>query len=161
MGEKKERKIVVFGKGEVGKSTLLKGLISNSVNISHRGRTTAFDYGILHHQGNKYHFYGTPGQHHFSMVREVLTLGMDTIIFVIDGTYGIDDGDRQIFKEVEATGIPYLLVVNLKDGKDKGIGIEDLQASFKTNRSLCLGVVRGSVLDPASHQEILLTLEGL
>lgn len=161
MGEKSEKKIVVFGKGEVGKSTLLKGLIHNSVNISHRGRTTAFDYGILHHKGIKYHFFGTPGQHHFSMVREVLTLGVDGIIFVIDGTQGVDDGDRQIFKEVEATGIPYLMVINLKNGRNQGIGIEELQAFFKTDRTLCRGVVRGSVLDPDSQREILLTLEGV
>lgn len=57
----KNHKVVVFGKGEVGKSTFINTVIPNATNIAHKGRTVAMDFGKAIVGDFAYHLYGTPG----------------------------------------------------------------------------------------------------
>lgn len=158
---KKEKKIVIFGKGEAGKSTLMQTLIPGAVNIDHNGRTVAFDYGILNRGGIKYHFYGTPGQYRFGVIREILSLNVDGIIFVVDGSTGIDRQDMEIFKEVAEVGAPYVVLVNIKMGVDDCIGNADIERLFNVDSSVFKGIVRGSAKDPGSIGELFPKLDSM
>jgi uncharacterized protein len=120
-------KVVVFGKGEAGKSTLIQKLIPGAMNIEKDGRTIAMDYGTLAYEGRKYHFWGTPGQARFGPVREVLATGVDVAVFVNDSSRYFDDEDRAILAEMDRMGIRYVLFINHKpEGKKERRSTERL-----------------------------------
>jgi small GTP-binding protein len=110
-------KVVLYGKSEAGKSTLVSQLIPDAVNISHEGRTTAMDYGTFRLGEVSYHLFGTPGQPHFRPVREVISQGMDAAIFVIDSTRCLDHEDGELLKELHTAKVPYVVFLNQKPEK--------------------------------------------
>ncbi|MBN2380333.1 GTPase domain-containing protein [candidate division WOR-3 bacterium] len=124
-------KVVVFGKGEAGKSTLIKQLIPNAMNIEHEGRTIALDHGTISYQGWDFHIFGTPGQAHFTPVREVLAQGIHVAVFVNDSSRYFDDEDKKIMQEMNAAGVPYLFFINHKpEGKKERRSTERLLEDF-------------------------------
>jgi signal recognition particle receptor subunit beta len=42
----KNVKVVFFGRGEAGKSSLISKIIPDALNIEHKGMTVAMDFGI-------------------------------------------------------------------------------------------------------------------
>jgi small GTP-binding protein len=120
-------KVVVFGKGEAGKTTLIQKLIPGAMNIEKDGRTIAMDYGTLTYEGSKFHFWGTPGQARFGPVREVLATGVDIAVFVNDTSRYFDAEDRNILAEMDRMGIRYVLFINHKpEGKKERRSTERL-----------------------------------
>ena len=107
-------KVVVYGKSEAGKSTLVRMLAPEAVNIDHNGRTVAMDYGVIQFEDCSFHFFGTPGQPHFRPVREVISLGMDTAVFVVDSTRCFDEEDRELLFELTLVNVPYVIFLNQK-----------------------------------------------
>src|SRR5512143_3830880 len=105
-------KVVIYGKSEAGKSTLVRRLIAEAVNISHDGRTTAMDYGTVHFEDQSFHLFGTPGQPHFKPVREVISRGMHAAVFVVDSTRCLDAEDRDILMELDFATVPYIIFLN-------------------------------------------------
>ena len=51
----KQAKVVIVGKDEAGKSTLVQNIIPSAMNIERQGRTIALDYGNRAHKGYKLH----------------------------------------------------------------------------------------------------------
>ncbi len=107
-------KIVIFGKSEAGKSTLIQHLVPGALNVEHKGRTVALDYGKIIFRGQEFHLFGTPGQAHLTPVRECLTEGIDVAIFVMDSSRRFDKEDIKLLKELEALKVPYLIFINQK-----------------------------------------------
>ena len=107
-------KIVIFGKSEAGKSSLIRRLVPGALNVEHRGRTVALDYGKIIFRDQEFHLFGTPGQAHLTPVRECLTEGIDVAIFVMDSSRRFDKEDIKLLKELEELKVPYLIFVNQK-----------------------------------------------
>jgi len=114
-------KVVLYGKSEAGKSTLVRHLIPHAVNIDHQGRTVAMDYGTVHYSGCDFHFFGTPGQPHFRPVREIISRGMNAAVMVVDSTRCIDNEDRDLLIELDAVGVPYIIFLNQKPKKPASV----------------------------------------
>jgi len=110
-------KVVLYGKSEAGKSTLVRHIIPHAVNIDHNGRTVAMDYGNVRYGGCEFHFYGTPGQPHFKPVREVISRGMNAAVMVLDSTRCIDDEDRDLLIELDIAHVPFIIFLNQKPQK--------------------------------------------
>jgi|GEM_PF-6274192 hypothetical protein len=107
-------KIVIFGKAEAGKSTFIRSIIPDAVNIEHQGRTIAFDFGTFNFDGTTLHFYGTPGQARFECIRDIVALSARMSILIFDNSRPLEDLDLQIVKEVKMLGTPFISVINRK-----------------------------------------------
>lgn len=145
-------KVVVFGKGEAGKSTLIRQLVPDAMNIEHQGRTVALDYGTITFEDVKFHIFGTPGQMQFTPVREVLAMGLDVAVFVNDSSRYFDDEDRQIMAEMSAAGVPYIFFINhkpegRKERRSTSRLLEDQPHPAK--------IIEGSAASDESVQELL------
>lgn len=112
-------KVVIVGKDEAGKSTLVQNIIPNAMNIERHGRTIALDYGNHEHRGYKLHFFGTPGQTRFRVVREVVARGMDVAVWVLDYSRRFDERDREILKFLNESNVPFIVFANIKPGVQK------------------------------------------
>lgn len=112
----KNYKIVVFGKGEAGKSTFISTVIPDAMNIEHKGRTVAMDFGKAVVGDCAYHLYGTPGQARFEVVRDVLSARAHSVLVIFDSSTGICREDQGILDEVAALAVPFWAVLNNKTG---------------------------------------------
>lgn len=91
-------KLVVAGPVNAGKTTLIKTLSDVPVICTNeqatddvldlKGETTvAMDHGICHPEaGCELHLYGTPGQRRFDFMWEILAVGADAILILVDGS---------------------------------------------------------------------------
>ena len=107
---------MIFGKGEAGKSTLITTIIPDAININHRGRTIALDFGTYRHDGRVFHFYGTPGQARFDCIRDILAINADHALMVFDASRPIDREDLGILNEIKSLSLPFTAIINLKRG---------------------------------------------
>ena len=58
----KAAKVLVVGAGEAGKSTLIRALAPNAMNLAVRGRTIAMDHAMLEYDDCRLSIVGVPGQ---------------------------------------------------------------------------------------------------
>jgi small GTP-binding protein len=112
-------KVVIVGKDEAGKSTLVQNIVPGAINIERHGRTIALDYGNREHLGYKLHLFGTPGQARFRIVRDVVARGMDVAVWVLDYSRHFDDRDKEILKFLSESKVPFLVFANIKPGVQK------------------------------------------
>jgi len=113
-------KVVVFGKENVGKSTLIKAIEHDAINIDKNNTTVSMDYGRTVVAGKKIHFYGTPGQERFDFMRDILSKGADIGLMVIDATSKFNKMDIDLLKEFRTKNIPCIIFINKTD-----IGVSD------------------------------------
>lgn len=149
---KKRVKVVVLGNAEAGKSTLIKTLIPNSINIEHGGRTIALDFGVIERKGIRFHIFGTPGQKRFDIMRDLVSIGADLFIYVFDPLMGISDYDRKVMPMLEKKGLKGIIFINFKEELDKKPEVHQL---ISTLSSLDHYVVSGSAKDPEIKEIIL------
>jgi len=133
--EKKEEKnfksgfVVLVGRSNVGKSTLLNSLVGTKVSITTPKPQTTRQaiQGVLHDERGQIIFVDTPGI--FKKVNDRLTAklterakramkGVDVVLYVVDPTREIGEEERLIFRLVKNLSIPKILVVNKIDIKD-------------------------------------------
>jgi len=112
-------KVVIVGKDEAGKSTLVQNIVPGAINIERHGRTIALDYGNREHLGCKLHLFGTPGQARFRIVRDVVARGMDVAVWVLDYSRRFDDRDKEILKFLNESKVSFLVFANIKPGVQK------------------------------------------
>ena len=112
-------KVVIVGKDEAGKSTLVQNIIPGAMNIERQGRTIALDYGNKEHRGYKLHLFGTPGQTRFRIVRDIVARGMDVAVWVLDYSRRFDERDEDILKFLTESGVPFIVFANIKPGVQK------------------------------------------
>ncbi|MHA1143478.1 MAG: GTP-binding protein [Candidatus Helarchaeota archaeon] len=156
-------KIIVTGPFHAGKSTFVKMFCNkNSINLQKMGidglTTVALDFGIREFEDLKISVFGTPGKTHFSVVREVLSLGADGIIFVIDSADPtLDEETKLIWAEIKKylPDVPIVFVANKQD-LPIARSIEELRETFGFLNSDDVNIVPtvakdNSNLDQAMH----------
>lgn len=112
-------KIVIVGKDEAGKSTLVQNIIPGALNIERHGRTIALDYGNIEHKDYKLHLFGTPGQTRFRIVRDIVARGMDMAVWMLDYSRRFDERDDEILEFLNESKVPFLVFANIKPGVQK------------------------------------------
>ncbi len=137
---------MVFGKGEAGKSTFIKCVIPGAVNIEHKGRTVALDYGHIRINGKKIHLFGTPGQGRFSAVREVISSNAAGAIMIFDSTTRLDTEDAQIIREIGELRVPFVGVLNRKTASGAVITLGDVDRACRISPMYIRGV-EGNITD--------------
>jgi hypothetical protein len=151
-------KVVIFGKTDAGKSSLIQSLVPGALNVEYGGSTVAMDYGKIVFRGHEFHLFGTPGQAHLNPVRECLTEGIDVAVFVMDNSRLFDREDIGLLKELEALKVPYLIFVNHKpEVKSERRRIDRLLENFTKP----LEVIEGSAKTGDGLSELLLALESI
>jgi hypothetical protein len=138
------RKIVIFGKGEAGKSTFIGTIIPDAININHRGRTIALDFGTYRHNGKVFHFYGTPGQARFDCLRDILAINAHHALMIFDSSLPLEEDDRNILQEVRRLSVPFTGILNLKEGRNMSLSETDV-ANLCRRVSGYQGLYKGDV----------------
>lgn len=112
-------KIVIVGKDEAGKSTLVQNIIPGALNIERHGRTIAMDYGNREHKDYKLHLFGTPGQTRFRIVRDIVSRGMDMAVWVLDYSRRFDERDEEILEFLTESKVSFVIFANIRPGVQK------------------------------------------
>jgi signal recognition particle receptor subunit beta len=154
----KNHKVIVFGKGEAGKSTFINTVVPNATNIEHKGRTVAMDFGKVIVGNFAYHLYGTPGQARFEVVREVLSAYADSALMIFDSSTGICHEVKGILDEVVALKIPFLAVLNNKTTLPQLTSTGDIEALCSRHPDF-IGLHEGDVRNPDFSHGILTSLQ--
>lgn len=112
-------KIVIFGSFHAGKSTFISAIDPDSRHVDTDcadGTTTvALDFGRVVINNCQIHLYGTPGQERFGFARQVIMRGMDAALLMVDCTCAVDEFTRQLYEDLQRTGIPLGIVMNKCD----------------------------------------------
>ena len=118
--------VVLVGRSNVGKSTLLNNLIGTKIAItSPKPQTTRRSaQGVLHVPEGQIVFVDTPGVFNKradrvteklnETVKESLK-GVDVILYVVDPTRAIGAEEERVMRMIKGAGIPALLVINKID----------------------------------------------
>jgi GTP-binding protein Era len=119
----------VVGRPNVGKSTLVNGLVGEKVAItSDKPQTTRSAIrGILNGDGFQVVLVDTPGYHKpktllGTRLNEVVRAAwndVDAAVFVVDGKSGVGRGDAKVAADLAATGASVVCVVNKIDVMSK------------------------------------------
>ncbi len=127
MSEKKFRSgfVIMLGRPNVGKSTLLNALIENKVSIiSPIPQTTRHQIkGILNLENAQIVFVDTPGIHsfqdklasHLNVVAKRAIEGCDLIIYVVDLSRRPGKEEEQLMRIISRQGIKTIMVLNKID----------------------------------------------
>ena len=117
--------VSLIGRPNVGKSTLLNTLINEKIAItSNKAQTTRnIIQGVYNEEGYQIVFMDTPGIHKpqgklgriLNKESYSLTKDVDAILFVIDASTGIGNGDKFIMESLKSTKVPVILVMNKID----------------------------------------------
>ena len=117
--------IALAGRPNVGKSTLLNCLLKQKLSItSKRANTTRYRIlGVLNENNCQYVFVDTPGFDgrgkrlldkviHKTAMSSIY--GVDVVLFIVDAR-GWHEDDQSIFKFIDSTKIPAILIINKID----------------------------------------------
>jgi len=117
-------KIVVSGPLQSGKSSYIKALDQNALNVEAKGKdekfyTVGMDLGSVKLNGFECFLFGTPGLLRFSIMRSIVTQGGDGIIFIFDAIAPEkDDSAIMILNSVRKllpSNIPVVFLANKQD----------------------------------------------
>ena len=144
--KKKLLKISIVGKTNAGKSTLINGLIGETISITNKKINTTEDLilGILNINENQLIFYDTPGLNYLKNIdkkkiklKHNLWKGLDetdVILYLIDvKKYNFDEISNN-FKKLEETKKKIIIIFNKNDLIDKKLilpKIKELDSKFK------------------------------
>ncbi len=148
----KRYKIVIFGKGEAGKSTLIQRLIPTALNVNHNSRTVALDFGYLNYKGLSFHFFGTPGQKRFQPMRRVLSIGAHAAVYVHDTSVWFNEVDKEILDIIDELRLPFIIFVNIKP--NHGYERRGIHRLFGKRKNL-KKVIYGSAMSGKGITELL------
>ncbi len=102
-------KVVIVGAGEAGKSTLIAALCHRALNLEVDGRTVAMDHGALNDDEVTLSLIGVPGQARFREIRQALTTGARSAVWVHRVGQPIDAETIDLLAECT---VPYLVILN-------------------------------------------------
>ena len=144
--KKKLLKISIVGKTNAGKSTLINGLIGETISITNKKINTTEDLilGILNINNNQLIFYDTPGLNYLKNIdkkkiklKHNLWKGLDetdVILYLIDvKKYNFDEISNN-FKKLEETNKKIIIIFNKNDLIKKKLilpKIKELDSKFK------------------------------
>lgn len=115
--KKKEKKIVILGSYNSGKTTTLENICEKTVKVDYQGTTIALDYGNTLVKQEKVHIFASPGQERFRFMRKILSKGLDGAIVVIDSKKGLTSTDQAIINNLNSYQVPYVIFANKQDLK--------------------------------------------
>lgn len=117
--------VSLLGRPNVGKSTLMNSIIGMKLAITSDkvGTTRNVINGIYNDSDSQIIFVDTPGIHKPSNKLDNMlnkksysnTLGVDIILFLVDGKAGIGNGDKFILEKLQQSEVPVFLVINKID----------------------------------------------
>lgn len=129
--------VVLAGRSNAGKSTLLNALVGSKIAITTpKPQTTRHAIqGVLHHPEGQMVFVDSPGilmKKHDALTdslnraaREALR-DIDVIVYVVDPTRAIGPEEEAVMRMVKASGSPVILAINKMD--ERGRFVEDYRA---------------------------------
>jgi GTPase len=131
--------VALVGRPNVGKSTLLNGLLGQKVAIiSDKPQTTrAVVRGVLHSERGQAVLVDTPGLHKprtllgqrlNDLVRGTLA-EVDVVCLLVDAAAGVGRGDRFLAAELARVGTPVVGVVNKMDAVPRARLVQALEAA--------------------------------
>lgn len=166
--------VVIVGRPNVGKSTLMNHLIGQKIAItSRRAQTTRNRIEtVLTNDEGQIIFLDTPGMlrkagnklGEYLMDVSVGTLkDADVILWLVEPSDFIGAGDRQIAERLVSTGKPVILVINKTDTVDKtkiGGIIEAWKKIMDFSDIVCVSALRSVNLDELTREILALLPEG-
>lgn len=111
-------KILVTGPYNSGKSTAVETLSETSVSVDRLGTTVALDHGKVERHGLKADIFGTPGQKRFDWALNFLGESIFGCFVMVDARNPDYDRAREMHRELEAKGIPSLVLANFQNKND-------------------------------------------
>ena len=131
--------VAICGRPNVGKSTLMNGLIKHKIAImSPKSQTTRNKIqGVLTDEDAQIIFIDTPGIHkphnklseNMNKMAFSATKDVECIIFMVDGSEEFGVGDSFIVDKLKSVNVPVFLVINKIDKLKPGT-VEDLKHHF-------------------------------
>lgn len=117
--------VALIGRPNVGKSTLLNHFLGQKLSITSRKPQTTRHriIGIKTSEAGQAIFMDTPGMHdsekkvlnrYLNKTADSTLLGVDVVVWLLDGLYWHEYDDR-IIQKLENAGLPVILVVNKVD----------------------------------------------
>jgi len=117
--------VVIVGRPNVGKSTLVNGLVGEKVAItSDKPQTTRSAIrGVLNGESSQVVLIDTPGYHkprtllgrRLNQVVRSAWSDVDLALFVVDGKAGVGRGDQKVAGDLRAANCPVFCIVNKVD----------------------------------------------
>lgn len=154
----------IVGRPNVGKSTLLNAVVGKKLAImSDKPQTTRNRIvGVVHRPEAQVVFMDTPGIHkpqhrlgeYMNEVAHQAIPGVDLVLYVVDGSAPVGEGDRLIASRLQRTGKPAILTVNKLDRIPRSELFAVLDA-YKALGENWLDVVPVSALLGTNLQELL------
>ncbi len=117
-------KILVSGPLQSGKSSYIKSLDENALNVEAQGKdqkfyTVAMDLGSVKLNGFDCYLFGTPGLLRFSVMRNIVTNGSDGLVYIFDAAAPEkDDSAIMILNSIRKILSPNIPVVFLANKQD-------------------------------------------
>lgn len=117
-------KILVTGPVQSGKSSYIRYLDPNALNVEAKGAddkryTVGMDLGSVSLNGYRVYLFGTPGLLRFSVMRDIVSSGSDGVIFIFDSANPEKDMEAiQILNSIRkilGPNIPILFLANKQD----------------------------------------------
>ncbi|MHA2280755.1 MAG: ADP-ribosylation factor-like protein [Promethearchaeota archaeon] len=116
--------MVVSGPLQSGKSSYIKYLDENALNVEAKGKderyyTVGMDLGSLKLNGFDCFLFGTPGLLRFSIMRNIVTSGSDGIIFIFDSVHPEKDDSAIVIlnsvRKLLPANVPVVFLANKQD----------------------------------------------
>ncbi len=110
-----------------GKSSYIKALDPNALNVEAKGKdekfyTVGMDLGSVKLNGFDCYLFGTPGLLRFSIMRSIVTNGSDGIIFIFDAAAPEKDDSAIVIlnsiRKILPSNIPVVFLANKQDLED-------------------------------------------
>ncbi|MFW9989985.1 MAG: GTP-binding protein [Candidatus Odinarchaeota archaeon] len=120
-------KILVSGPLQSGKSSYIKALDPNALNVEAKGKdqkfyTVGMDLGSIKLNGFDCYLFGTPGLLRFSIMRSIVTNGSDGIIFIFDAAAPEKDDSAIVIlnsiRKLLPPNTPVVFLANKQDLED-------------------------------------------
>jgi signal recognition particle receptor subunit beta len=151
-------KVMVFGKEDCGKSTLIRTMIPDAVHVDDRRRSMAMDIGSIEVDGTAFRFFGIPGWLPFRGPRELMVGTPHCALLVFDGCRPMDDADREILRGVISLNIPFMAIMNEKKGHLPWNFTETIKELCRTCPNF-MGVIKGSVRNYGFSHRVLYEIQ--
>ena len=114
----------MIGPLQSGKSSYIKSLNKNSLNVQVKGQdnkyyTVGMDLAQLKLNGFDIFLFGCPGLVRFKVMREVVASGADGYVFIFDAAHPETDNDAiPMLNLIRKADVPIVYVANKQDIKD-------------------------------------------
>ncbi|SJM94051.1 membrane-associated, 16S rRNA-binding GTPase [Crenothrix polyspora] len=166
--------VALIGRPNVGKSTLMNHLLKQKISItSRKPQTTRHRItGINTTEAGQIIYVDTPGMHgdgkralnhYLNKTADTTMLGVDVIVWLIDGLFW-HEYDDIIFKKLEQAGLPVILAVNkfdkIKDKDDILAFIATAQHRYPFEHLIPISALKGNNLDQLESLILKLLPEG-